>query len=98
MEALLSWGAEVNSKDHIGLTPLHFACQEGRLLCVLTLLKAGASLTLPGNHGPLPIHLAAEDNRIEVVRILLEHGCSPDTVSWSHIEQTISSSLFLSDR
>ena len=98
MEALLSWGAEVNSKDHIGLTPLHFACQEGRLLCVLTLLKAGASLTLPGNQGPLPIHFATQDNRIEVVRILLKHGCSPDTVSWSHIEQTISSSLFLSDR
>ena len=53
VEALLSWGAEVNPQDHSGFTPLHAACQEGHLLCVLTLLKAGASLTLPNNHGSL---------------------------------------------
>ena len=81
VEALLSWGAEVNPQDHAGFTPLNAACQEGHLLCVLTLLKAGASLTLPTNAGTLPIHTAALSNRTEVVRSLLEHGCSPDMVS-----------------
>ena len=28
LEALLSWGAEVNPQEHAGATPLHFACQE----------------------------------------------------------------------
>ena len=81
VEALLSWGAEVNPQDYAGDTPLHAACQE---LCVLTLLKAGASLTLPNNVGSLPIHNAAHGNRVEIIRTLLECGCSPDMdmVSW----------------
>ena len=82
VEALLSWGAEVNQQDYFGSTPLHAACQEGHLLCVFTLLKAGASITLPDDQGSLPIHLAAGSNRVEIVRTLLEHGCSPDTVGW----------------
>ena len=81
IEALLSWGAEVNPQDHAGWTPLHYACQGGHLLCVITLLKTGASLTLPNNDGTLPIHLAASFNRVEVIRTLLERGCSPDMVS-----------------
>ena len=82
VEALLSWGAEVNPQNHAGFTPLHFACHEGQLPCVLTLLKAGASLTLENYQGGLPIHIAAQGNRVEIVRILLEHGSSPDMVSW----------------
>ena len=35
VEALLSWGADVNPQDYAGGTPLHAACQEGHLLCVL---------------------------------------------------------------
>lgn len=81
VEALLSWGAEVNPQDHGGFTPLHAACQEGHLLCVLTLLKAGARLTLPCKSGELPIHLAAGRNRMEIVKTVLEHGCSPDMLS-----------------
>ena len=82
VEALLSWGAEINPQNFVGFTPLHAACQEGHMPCVLTLLKAGASLTLPNNQGGLPIHIAAQRNRVEAVRTLLEHGCSPDVVSW----------------
>ena len=81
VEALLSWGAEVNPQDRGGFTPLNAACQEGHLRCVLTLLKAGASLILPDNYGILPIHVAARNNRVEVVKTLLEYGCSPDMVS-----------------
>ena len=82
VEALLSWGADVNPQDYGGYTPLHIACQEGHLLCVLTLLKAGSNLTLQTNTNTMPIHTAALSNRVEVLRILLEYGCSTDTVSW----------------
>ena len=81
VEALLTWGAEVNIQNHAGGTPLHLACQEGQKLCVLTLLKAGASLNLPTYGGCLPIHTAAGRNCVEVVDALLERGCSPDMVS-----------------
>ena len=84
LEALLSWGAEINPQSYGGATPLHTACQGGNLLCVLTLLKAGASLTVPNKQDSLPIHIAAQTNNIEIVRTFLEHGCSPDMVSWYH--------------
>ena len=96
VEALLSWGAEVNPQGYNGYAPLHAACQEGHLLCVLTLLKAGASLTLPNYKGLLPIHYAAKNNRVKVVMTLLKHGCTPDMVSWKQYEQTVNSSLFVS--
>ena len=88
VEALLSWGAEVNPQDYNGCTPLHCACQEGHLLCVLALLNAGASLALQDIRGGLPIHFAAKKNRVKVVNTLMEHGCSPDMVSW-YTELTI---------
>ena len=81
IEALLSWGAIVDPKDHTGWTPIYFACQDGHLDCVLALLKAGASVSVPDNHGGLPIHMAAQQNRVEIVRALLDYGCSPDMVS-----------------
>ena len=81
MKALLSWGAVVGPQDHLGSTPLGYACALGHMACVVTLLKAGASFTLPNKTGALPISVAAQNNRMEVIRILLEHGCSPDTAS-----------------
>ena len=82
VEALLSWGANVDPQDHGGATPLYVACQEGHLACVVALLKAGASVYLPNTNsgGYLPIHVAAERNRVEIVTALLDYG-SPDMVS-----------------
>ena len=34
VDVLLSWGAEVDSRDCLGHTPLHAACSEGHLPCV----------------------------------------------------------------
>ena len=80
VEALLSWGAIVDPRDHAGWTPLHAACQEGHLACVLALLKARASISMPNNEGALPIHASAERNRMDTVRSLLDFGCNPDMV------------------
>ena len=81
VEALLSWGAIVDTQCHIGTTPLYVACQEGHLACVLVLLKAGASVSMQCSTGSLPIHVAAGQNRVEIVRTLLDYGCIPDMVS-----------------
>ena len=81
IEALLSWGATVDSQEHTGATPLFAACQDGRLACMLALLKTGASVSVPDNFGILPIHIAAQQNRVEIVRALLDYGCSPNMVS-----------------
>ena len=81
VEAPLSWGAIVDPQGQRVKTPLHLACQEGHLACVLALLKAGASVSLPDNIGYLPIHTAARRNRVETVRTLLDYDCCPDMVS-----------------
>ena len=81
VEALLSWGANVDPQDHTGATPLYLACQEGHVNCVLELLKAGASTSLPNNAGSLPIHVGANQNRVEVVKTLLNNGLSTNMVS-----------------
>ena len=81
VEALLSWGAIVDPRNHIGVTPLYAACQGVYLACVPALLKAGASVSVPTNNGNLPIHIAAQENRVEIVRTLLDYGCSPNMVS-----------------
>ena len=84
VEALLSsWGANIDAQDHMGATPLHFACQEGHLVCVLALLKAGANVSMPDISGSLPIHVAASRNRVDIVSTLLDYGCSLDMVSFS---------------
>ena len=82
LQLLLSYyKGEVNLKNRIGFTPLHYASQEGHMACVMTLLQAGADPLIPDDIGVLPIHLAAQFNRSEVVRTLIEEGrCCPDQV------------------
>ena len=78
-EVLLSWGAIADPQNHVGLTPLFMACQEGHMAFVLTLLKAGASVTL--QNSAMPIIAAAARNRVEILRTLIDFGCSPNSVS-----------------
>ena len=40
MKQLLAAGADANSTDHAGWTPLHEACNHGHVECVRELLKA----------------------------------------------------------
>ena len=81
IQLLLSYKADVNSRNRTESTPLHCASQEGHLASVVTLLQAGADPLLPQVDGGLPIHLAAQKNQSGVVRILIEQGgCSPDQV------------------
>ena len=82
LQLLLShYKGEVNLKNRIGFTPLHYASQEGHLACVMTFLQAGADPLIPDDIGVLPIHIAAQFNRSEVVRTLIEEGrCCPDQV------------------
>ena len=89
VEALLSWGAIVDPQDHFGHTPLHVACTAGHVACVLALLKAGASIYLPNLPGALPIHAAAKANRVDIVRILLDYDCSPNMVTVSCCDKTL---------
>ena len=45
----------INSKDHLGLTPLHYACSLGHVETVKTLLSLGADPTITNAAGQTPL-------------------------------------------
>lgn len=66
---------------HVGhpcvhVTPLHIACELGRVHLVNQLLRAGARMSVPNERGELPIHVAARCNHADCVHALIAAGCS----------------------
>lgn len=53
--ALIRLGANVNTKDHMGRTPLHFAAETGNFTKIKALVEAGADLDVPDNMGNTPL-------------------------------------------
>lgn len=53
---LLEAGADPNTKDCKGKTPLHTACQTGGVDCIFLLLKYGADINALTNTGGTPLH------------------------------------------
>ena len=78
---LLEHGADINTRDNDGRTPLHVAAERTsseRVGVVRVLLEHGANVGARDNRASTPLHIAAEDGRVEVVRMLLEHGANVD--------------------
>jgi ankyrin repeat protein len=69
---LLGHGADIESKDNTGNTPLHRASGEDHLLVVKALLSSGADLLAANNQGKLPIHRAVYRGNSEVSKCLLQ--------------------------
>jgi ankyrin repeat protein len=73
---LLEQGAQANSGDALGRTPLMVACEEGRLAVVGVLLRhvGGQALQETDDKGRTALHLAALRGHGEVVAFLLGQG------------------------
>jgi ankyrin repeat protein len=48
---LLSVGADVNAKDNLGVTPLHWACEKGHVRVVNELQEHGADIEVKSRTG-----------------------------------------------
>jgi ankyrin repeat protein len=57
LKNLLQFGAWVDAKDILGLTPLYYACSQGNTECVLRLLLAKADTEVFDENGKGPLHL-----------------------------------------
>ena len=60
-KSLLTAGANVNSKDEYGDTPLHNAVQKNKYEMVLLLLKNGADIHAENERGETPLELASDN-------------------------------------
>lgn len=81
---LLKFGANVNTQDLNGDSPLHSSLLYHNSENISLLLEHGADVTLVSGGGRTPVHVADE---VETLKLLLDHGakvnislfCSPST-------------------
>jgi ankyrin repeat protein len=86
MRLLLAHGADVNLKDHSGMTPLHLMAEGGWLPPVKVgepiqmLMQSGANIDVANKAGMGALHLAVRNSRASAVERLLYHGADPNKV------------------
>ena len=76
-ELLVREGADVNLKDHNGVTPLHPAiARSGSIDCTLPLVSAGADVNAKCHKGETPLIKAARLGKLQEIELLLEKGAN----------------------
>jgi ankyrin repeat protein len=70
----VSKGANVNSEDRWGWTPLHYACSKDHKDTVEFLLSKGADLNAREEERKTPIMVAKGEGHNDVVELLRQHG------------------------
>ena len=79
LRALIAAGANVDSTDNHGLSPLREAAAAGHTTAVDVLLGAHADVNAKCKQGYTPLHDAAWQGRADCVAALLAHGADPRT-------------------
>ena len=69
---LLDKGAQLEAKDIIDCTPLHWAASQGHIDIVRLLCDRGADVDARDRWGDRPLHDAAMNGRISIVKELIE--------------------------
>ncbi|KAL8269547.1 hypothetical protein Esti_006513 [Eimeria stiedai] len=80
VEMLLQYGADVNSRDSLGRTPLMVAAFHSKPQShefVKKLILSGADVQATDSAGLTALHYATAADNWQVVRILLDHGADP---------------------
>src|SRR5687768_8127697 len=77
IEALLGGYIDVNAKDYLGNTALHYACSRGEdAVAAILLKKAGAAIDACYDYGQTAFHLAVQRMRSDTVQLLLSKGAT----------------------
>ena len=71
VQVLIDAGADIDTKDNEGRSPLHYACNNGLSDIVKMLVEAGAGVRDTDNEGDTCLILAAYFGHTETVRYLV---------------------------
>jgi len=83
-QELLAAGADPNTQDHAGWTPLHEVAQKAHVELVNLLLENGANPNVPGgDDNATPLHDAVSSGNAEVVRSLVRSGADKNALDSS---------------
>ena len=77
----LSKGADVNSANATGLTPLIVATRSGQIDAVQLLVNRNADIDFVDHLGMTALHAACSDGHFEIAKFLLEHGAKINAVN-----------------
>jgi len=73
------YGADVNSVDAKGNTPLHIAAQANKPSAARFLVSLGAELETRNSSGDTPLHLAVQSENLRTSKDLLLKGAERNT-------------------
>lgn len=74
VDLLLKYGANTNTKDDAGLTPLHWAVVRGNRVCIRRLIECGAELGAKDGEGRTPRDMAVELKSLGAWKRALQEG------------------------
>jgi len=74
---LLSNGANANTPDIQGFSPLHYAAQNGFVDSVNELIEYRAEVNVKNINSDTPLHLAVRSNNRHCAQLLIERGANP---------------------
>lgn len=78
VELLLDHGADMDLRDNLGYTALHWAAYYNHSAVAEALVKRGASLNIQDRKGSTPLILAAYYGHLGTVKALVEGGAKTD--------------------
>lgn len=78
VSAMLQQGANINTTNPSGATPLHAATSAGSLPVVMYLIRSGANAQAVTNNGWTALHHAARFGRADIANYLRQLGLNPN--------------------
>ncbi|XP_066468012.1 ankyrin repeat and SOCS box protein 3 isoform X2 [Tiliqua scincoides] len=78
LKLLLDRGANKESEDDFGITPLFIAAQYGQLECLRILISYGANINCQAKDQATPLFIAAQEGKGRCVELLLSSGADPN--------------------
>lgn len=75
---MLSYKAMPSASNEYGMTPLHWAAEQGHVDVARALIDAGASTRAANERGETPLHVAVREGDAAMCTVLLAEGAAPD--------------------